>query len=77
MECRSNQIKERSEEIFTVEEYDGHLWLFCEEIGVIPCSYLNLKSEDDIMKFLEDVRNFYIKTESKHVKRKDGACRMC
>ena len=62
---RAEYVKRRSKEIFSIEEYDGQLWLFCDETGIFPCSYLGLKTETEMLKLLNDVRNLYIETETK------------
>ena len=56
-------LERRSQDIFTVEEYGGSLWLFCNSTGIFPFSYVNLTSEQEIVKFLEGIRKLYIETE--------------
>lgn len=56
-------LERRARDIFRIEEFDGSLWLFCNGTGIFPCSYVNLTSEQEIVKFLEGIRKLYIETE--------------
>ena len=56
----------KSEELFTIKELDGHLWLACDGICILPCKLFDAKSEEDIIKLLNDVRGFYVTNMTNH-----------
>ena len=56
-------LKRRAEEIFTVEEYDGQMWYFCNNTGIFPCSFIKKNTEEEILQFLNEIRKFYTETE--------------
>lgn len=58
-------LESRAEEIFTVVEYDGQLWLSCNNTGVFPFSFLGLHTEEEIIKLISDIRTLYIETEKR------------
>lgn len=59
----AENVRRRADEIFTVGEYKGKMWYFCNNIGIFPCSFVGTNTEKDIIEFLNDMRKFYIETE--------------
>lgn len=59
----AENVRRRADEIFTVGEYKGKMWYFCNNIGIFPCSFVGTNTENDIIEFLNDMRKFYIETE--------------
>lgn len=56
-------IANRAEQVFTISDYKGELWFYCNGIGLFPCYYVGKETEKDIMDFLNDMRQFYISNE--------------
>lgn len=64
-QLRIKQAKERASEMFTIDELNGHLWISCDGVCIIPCMFFEAKSEEDIIKLLDDIRNFYVENTTK------------
>ena len=64
-QLRIKQVKERARELFTIDELNGHLWISCDGVCIIPCRFFEAKSEEDIIKLLDDIRNFYVENTTK------------
>lgn len=64
-QLRIKQAKERASEMFTIDELNGHLWISCDGVCIIPCRFFEAKSEEDIIKLLDDIRNFYVENTTK------------
>lgn len=60
---RREAVRRRAEEVFTIDDHDGKVWFFCNQIGMFPCSFVGLTKEDEIMSFLESLRKFYVDME--------------
>ena len=63
---RTEQLRERANEMFTIDELNGHLWISCDGVCIIPCKFFEAKSEEDIIKLINDVRGFYVTNMAKH-----------